>query len=130
MPWWAIVYLLVFAGLCAAAVWDDDRDGHSLPFLLCSVLAHSTIIYLFIAFWLPALAAPFGLVAVCLFVLAIAWHIFQMLHDIRGIRGDPDLSPTEQRIIPPIALTVVWLVDLPAFVVSGIAAYRAWAPMV
>jgi cytochrome bd-type quinol oxidase subunit 2 len=82
MPWWAIIYLVVFAGLCVAAVWDDDRDGRSMPFLLCSVLAHSTIVYLFIAFWQPALVGPFGIVLATAFVLAIGWHVFQTVADL------------------------------------------------
>jgi hypothetical protein len=124
MPWWAILYLVVFAGLCVAAVWDDDREGRSTQFLLCSVLSHSIIVYLFIAFWRPALIGHLGIVLSVAFVLAIGWQIFQMIVDIRTLRQDPDLSAGERQFIPPIAVALVWLIDLPAFVVAGLAAFR------
>lgn len=130
MPWWAIVYLVLFALLCTAAIWDDDRDGRSLQFLLCAVLSHSAIVYLFIAFWHPDLVAELGMAAGCVFVLAIAWQIFQTVQDLQVTRADPDLSSAERRTIPPLAVALVWLFDLPAFVISGIAAFRAWVPPV
>jgi hypothetical protein len=124
MPWWAIIYLVVFAGLCVAAVWDDDRDGRSVPFLVCSVLSHSIIVYLFIAFWRPALIDSFGISLAIAFVLAIGWQIFQTIADLRSLRHDPDLSAGERRVIPPLAVVLLWLFDLPAFIVAGLAALR------
>ena len=124
MSWWIIIYLGLFGLLSAAGLWDDYHDRRPAWFLGCAVASNLTVIYLFVAFWQPSLRSPLGLVAPVAFIASICWELFQAVQDIRALRTDPELSETQQRVIPTITAIALPMICLPAFIVAGISAFR------
>ncbi len=124
MTWWTLLYLGFFAALALAGLWSDYRDRRSAWFLGAAVLSNLTVVYLFVAYWHPALRTPLGLVAPVAFLAAMGWELFQAVEDIRGIRSDPELTERGQRVVAAIVAVVLPVLCLPAFVVAGMAALR------
>ena len=123
MPWWIIIYLGLFGVISAAGVWSDYRDRRAAWFLACAAASNLTIIYLFVAFWQPSLRAPLGWVAPVAFIASVCWELFQAVEDIWGIRSDPELSETGQRVIALISAVLLLVICLPAIVFAGISAF-------
>jgi len=124
MSWWIIIYLGLFGVLSAAGLWDDYRDRRPAWFLACAVASNLTVGYLFVAFWQPSLRSPMGLVAPVAFIGSMCWELFQAVEDIRGLRVDPELSETQQRVVASISAIALAVICLPAFIVAGISAFR------
>jgi hypothetical protein len=124
MPWWIIIYLGLFGVISAGGLWSDYRDRRPAWFLACAAASNLTVIYLFVAFWQPSLRSPLGLVAPVAFIASVCWELFQAVEDIRGIRSDPELSETEQRVIAIATVVLMLVICLPAIVVAGISAFR------
>lgn len=124
MPWWIIIYLVLFSVLSAGGLWDDYRDRRPAWFLACAVASNLTVVYLFVAFWQPSPRSPLGLVAPVAFIASMGWEVYQAVEDIRGLRADPELSDTQQRMVATITAVALPVICLPAFVVAGISAFR------
>lgn len=58
------------------------------------------------------------------FIASMCWELFQAVEDIRGIRADPELSETQQRVVATISAIALSMICLPAFIVAGISAFR------
>jgi hypothetical protein len=121
MPWWSIIYLVLFLLVILAGTWLEvrDRDERTLVLVLDSV---SVIIcaYLFVAFWVGSLRQPLGAAAPVLFVLAAGWQIYDTPRGMRRCLADPDFSEREKRWL----LVGITAFFLPAYVVAGVAAFR------
>jgi hypothetical protein len=124
MSLWIIIYLGLFGVLSVGGLWDDYRDRRPTWFLACAVASNLTVVYLFVAFWQPSLRSPLGLAAPVAFIASMCWEIFQAVEDIRGLRADPELSETQQRVIATITAIALPVICLPAFIVAGISAFR------
>ncbi len=125
MTWWIISYLVLYAVLAVAGVWEDYRNHRPAWFLNVAALSNLTTIYLFVAFWHPVLRAPLGLVAPAAFVGAMCWELYQAVDDIRGLASDPELSERQQRVMAAITAVAVFVLCVPAFVVAGMSAFRS-----
>jgi hypothetical protein len=124
MSWWSIIYLVLFAVLAAAGLWDDFCDGRPAWFLGCAMVSNLTVVYLFLAFWQPPLRALLGIAAPVAFVASTCWELFQAVEDIRGLRSDTELSESQQRVVANITAIALPVICLPAFIVAGISAFR------
>ena len=60
MTWWIISYLVLYAVLAVAGVWEDYRDHRPAWFLNVAALSNLTTIYLFVALLAPRPPCPFG----------------------------------------------------------------------
>ena len=125
MTWWFILYLVLYAALAVAGLWDDYCDHRPAWFFGLAVLSNVTIVYLFVAFWYPVLRTPLGIVAPTAFVAAICWEVFQAVEDIRGLAPDSELTETQQRVVAAITTVTLPILCVPAFVVAGITAFRS-----
>ena len=125
MTWWIILYLVLYAVLALAGLWEDYHDNRPAWFFGLAVLSNVTIVYLFVAFWYPALRIRLGIVAPAAFVASICWEVFQAVEDIRALATDPELSETQQRVVAAITAVTLTALCMPAFVIAGIAAFRS-----
>ena len=121
MPWWSIIYLVLFLVLVLSGTWLEVRDREerimvlildSASFLVCG--------YLFVGFWVSALRQTLGVAAPILFVLAAGWEIYDAPRGMRCCLADPDMSKREKRW----ALVGITAFMLPAYIVAGLAAFR------
>src|SRR5256885_16466063 len=92
MPWWAIIYLVLFAAVTlSGAVLCLREEGPSFGGV-CDLLAPVVFGYLFTAFWLPHLRSLLGHVAPVLFVAAVTWEVYSWPSDRRKTNADFELK--------------------------------------
>ena len=121
MPWWSIIYLVLFLLVVAAGTWLDIRDGTD-AWVVHVLDAVSVVIcaYFFVSFWLSGWRHAVGAVAPWLFVFAAGWQIYDTPRGMRNALADPELTQREKRWL----LAGVTAFLLPAYVVAGVAAFR------
>ena len=120
MPWWAIIYLLLFVGFSLVADALSFRDDGLRWRHICDCVAGLTFAVLFVGYWLPTVRNALGLLAPILFVAALAWEACSSPRDLREIWRDGELSKTERiglLVVPPL---LAW----PLYVVAGIGVFR------
>jgi hypothetical protein len=124
MTWWIIIYLGVVVVISGAGIWDDIRDGRPAWFLACAVVSNLVLIGLFVAFWLPWLRAPLGLVAPVAYIASMLWELFQAVEDLRGLRASRQLAEAHKQVIGVIVTLLLLMFILPVYIVAGISAFR------
>lgn len=118
MPWWALIYLLLFLGITFIADSLSVQEGIQWNHV-CDAIAGLIFSLLFISYWLPPVSTALGLAAPLLFIAALGWEIYSCPRDLKEIWRDPDLSMTERTLLttlPPLFI-------LPFYVFAGIAAF-------
>ncbi len=129
MPWWAILYLGLFALLAVGGLQNDMENRRPAWFLAGAVLSGAATMYLFVAHWLPWLRAIPGAeeapeamepgYVMAAYVLALSWEIYQLYDDVRRISHDPDMSLALQYATSGFVIVF----SLPMFIVAGISAF-------
>lgn len=120
MPWWALIYLILFVAVVAVATREDIRDGERVRFIIFDSVAAVIFAYLLAAFWVHQLREAVGWFAPIAFILAIGWEIADMPRGLRQVRGDSELTEMEKRFL----LVGGFIFCLPAYVIAGISAFR------
>ena len=119
MPWWAILYLLVFVAFSITADTLGESDGTGRLRWLADLLAGAVFAVLFAGFWLPSIYRALGFAAPALFVAAVGWELYSSPGDLREIWRDKELSRAERIgliIAPPV---LVW----PLYVAAGVGVF-------
>src|SRR5947209_1099262 len=98
MPWWALLYLVLFAAISVSGAVLCLRDDGISPRGICDLIAPVVFAYFFSAFWLPQLRSLLGHLAPFLFIAAIAWEAYSWPSDRRKTNADTALSQSEKRI--------------------------------
>jgi hypothetical protein len=124
MRWWTLTYLVLFGLLSVGGLWDDYRKRRPVLFLGCAALSNLVVGYLLLAFWYPSLRAVFGFVTPVMFIAAVGWEVFEFAEDVRAFRNDSSLSASDKRIVAAIGILATPMLCLPAFMLSGIVAFR------
>jgi hypothetical protein len=121
MPWWSIVYLVLFLAVVFAGTWFEVRDGEDSRLVdVLDVVSVIICAYLFVSFWVSSWRQPLGATAPWLFVFAAGWQIYDTRRGMRSFLADPDLSELEKRWV----FVGVTAFLLPAFTVAGVAAFK------
>lgn len=121
MPWWSVIYLVLFVLLVGVGTWLEAKDRSERPFIL--VLDSASVIicaYFFVAFWFSSLRQSAGIAAPVLFALAAGWQIYDTPRGVRSCLSDPEVSAKEK----PWILAGIIAFILPAYVVAGFAVFR------
>ena len=126
MPIWATLYLLLIAGFAIWSVVDDVRQGDSRLRIGADVIAISILVFLFAAYFTPALADPLGRVAAPLFLGAFLWTGIAAQREIAEENDDPDLSPRANLVAEHLGIAIGVLLFSPLLAFAGMAAYRLW----
>lgn len=120
MPWWILVYFIMFCVLSVAGIWDDCRDRRPAWFLGCAIVSNVIIAYLFVAYWQPTMRSALGSIASAAFVAAMCWELFQATEDIRALQTAPEFS----RAVTVVTAITYPVICSPAFIVAGLTAFR------
>jgi hypothetical protein len=124
MPWWVTLYFALFGLLALAGIWDDYSNRRPVLFLCCVIFSNLVIVFLFAAFWYPLLSNSLGFAAPMVFLGSMGWEMCEAVKDIRALRSDPEISESQQRFVATVTAVAIPVICLPAFIVSGIAAFR------
>ena len=120
MPWWAIIYLVLFIIFIVGAVYVSFREGEPRLLLVFDSFTGIVFAYLVTAFWLHPLREVLGWFAPVAFAIAIGWEIADTPRELRKIHSDPELSDMEKRLAPVIGIGIC----IPAYVLAGMTAFR------
>ena len=120
MPWWAILYLIVFVAFSILADTLGELDGSSRVRWLADLVAGAIFSVLFAGFWLSPIYRALGIAAPILFTAAVIWEIYSVPRDLREIRQDRALSPAQRIGLILVGPLFAW----PIYIVAGIGVFR------
>ena len=120
MPWWAIIYLVLFAAFSLTGDVLACRGRESRWRCVCDCVAGLTFAVLFAAFWLSVIHRALGLLAPLLFLVAIGWEVLSSPGGLREIWHDEELSKVEKVGLIIAAPLLAW----PCYVVAGLGVLR------
>ncbi len=115
MPWWAIAYVIVLAGVGVMGVMDDLKEGEPAWYIALGVAAALFCMIFVVAWWDARLAATLGKHVVPMLILSTTFTIKSLKDDLRKMRSDPNYVSPKDSWIPVAAVIVVVLVELPAY---------------
>lgn len=119
MPWWAIIYLVVFVALHIFDQKLGESDGTSRLRLSADLLTGAVFAVLFAGIWLPAIYGALGFAARALFVAAVAWELYSTPGDLREMWRDSELSRAERIVVILAVPLLIW----PLYVMAGVGVF-------
>jgi hypothetical protein len=120
MPWWAIIYLLVFIAFSIVGDTIGEFDGTKRVRWFANLFAGVTFSVLFAGFWLTPIYHALGFVAPVFLIAAVAWELCSAPFDLREIWTDPELSRRERIGVTLLPTLLVW----PLYIVAGVGVWR------
>jgi len=120
MPWWAIIYLLVFIAFSFVGDILGKFDGTKRLRRIADLLTGVTFATLFAGFWLMPIHRALGIAAPLLFVAATAWECCTAPSDLRKIWRDTELSRRECIGLTLLAPLLAW----PLCIIAGIGVWK------
>jgi len=122
MPWWAIIYLVLFAAVTLSGALLCLRDDGLSFGRVCDFLAPVVFAYFFTSFWLPQLRLSLGHLASVLFLAAVAWEAYSWPSDRRKTNADTEVSQGEKRVFKVLLPVFV----LPVYATAAVAVFRVY----
>jgi hypothetical protein len=123
MPWWAIIYLLLFVAFSIVGETIGESDGTSRLHWLGDVLTSAIFAVLFAGCWMTSIYRTLDLVAPVLLLAAVGWELYSAPGDLREIWRDPELSRNQRLgmiLLPP-------LLGWPLYITAGVGVWRFYA---
>lgn len=129
MPWWAVLYVLLFA---VAAAWSTVEEGRKRTRRRWWLAADAMVSLLWVGFVVAYYAPPMGRtaskVAIGVLVLAFLWTALNAQREIGELQGDPKLSPRLNWLGDILAIAVGVLFVAPAIAYGVLVVKRGWMP--
>ena len=125
LPWWALVYLLIYAGVGIAAAIDDYRSGGRLSWGVGELAATGLGSLFVVALWNQDLQSSLGKAVLPLFVGALTWETVSAVHDLRNPEPDPELSAAANRTTDRVGVGLSALVVIPALAAGAVLSWRS-----
>lgn len=121
MPWWAILYLIIFVPFTGYAIWLDVEEKKPWWRFLAETAACLIEILMFVGVFIGAIGTALGLAVIPMLVYAVCWDIFSMR---RGFSDEkPEGATTRKdRFIICVGLG---LLILPTYVAGIVLSVRA-----
>jgi hypothetical protein len=126
LPWWALVYLLIYAGIGIAAAIDDFRTGDEIGWAVGELLATALGSLFVVALWREGLQLSLGKAVLPLFVGALVWEIVSAVHDLSMAKPDPALSAPADRAANRLGVAIATLIVTPALAAGAWLSWRAF----
>ena len=126
MPWWALAYVIVLAGVGVIGVLDDLKEGEAAWHIALGVSSVLFCLIFVIAWWRVNLAYCLGKLVLPMLMASVGYNIMTATEDLRALKLDPDYASRGTRWIPMTAIIGVMLLDLPAYYCAVGLSVRAW----
>jgi hypothetical protein len=127
LPWWALLYLVIYAGLGIAAAIDDSRNGGRLSWALGELVATALGSLFVVALWQESLQLSLGKAVLPLFAGVLLWEIVSAVHDLRNIEPDPELSTASNIAVNRLGVALATLTVAPAIAAGAVLSWRVMA---
>jgi len=130
MPWWALVYLLLYGLFSLAGLADDRSEGRGAKYLAWGVGALIAETWLVVAFFHEEVAKGLGAFAALLLLTSVTFTTISVARDLRAHTNDrindEDGIDEDENAVLPAAILVTGLMYAPAFVLGGLVVLRSW----
>lgn len=126
MPWWALAYVVVLAGVGVIGILDDLNEGKAAWHIVMGVASALFCVIFIIAWWRVNLAACLGKLVLPMLMVSVAFNIMSATEDLRAMKLDPEYASRQNRWIPIAAIIFVMLLDLPAYYCALGLSVQAW----
>jgi len=126
MPWWAVAYVIVLAGVGVIKVVEDLKEGEPAWYVALGVASVLFCLIFVIAWWHAHLAATLGKHVVPMLMATVAFNIMSFKEDLRKTKSDPEYASPRHPWIPISIIVLVALLDLPAYYCAVGLGVRAW----
>jgi uncharacterized membrane protein YfcA len=126
MPWWAVAYIIVLAGVGVIGVLDDLKEGEEVWYVVLAIASVLFCVVFVIAWFHADLAAFLGKLVLPMLLLSVAFNLMSATEDLRKMKLDTEFASRGSRWIPGAAIMIVTLLDLPAYYCAVGLSVRAW----
>jgi len=123
MPLLASIYaaLIAFGSIFALNESITARKPHW--YLILEAISNFGIFVLFLLYWFPPAARPYGLTLPALFIFCLAWVVAWTPHQWRKLTAElPEME--ESPLLKRITITITIVFAYPAYYFGAIAAFR------
>ena len=118
MPWWGIIYSILFAAVGFAAAFDRRVEGRFNR--VAEVASTACGLTFLVAYFEPDVATSMGALIVPAFVGLLPYELYTGVKDLRAVGFDAELSPLENCLTRVVAVVFV----LPPLVAGAILSVR------
>ena len=125
MPWWALGYVIIYAGIGVAAAIDEYRSGNGLGWAVGELLATALGSLFVWALWQRSLQSGLGNAVVPLFVGVLVWEIVSAAHDLSAQQPNPEPSTAADRTARRLGVLLALLLVAPALAAGALLCWRA-----
>ena len=117
MPWWAVLYLIIFGILTFGAVYDDMNKNRAAFFVAGNILSGIIVVTFVVAFFNVDLASVLGPYIYAMLFVGITFEFISIHTDLKNERS---LSSMQKLVV----MVVVNLLVVPGYVVGLILGFR------
>ena len=126
MPWWAVAYIIVLAGVGVIGVLDDLKEGEEVWYVVLAIASVLVCVVFVVAWFHGDLATFLGKLVLPMLLVSVAFNIMSTTEDLRKMKLDTEFVSWGSKWIPGTAIIVVMLLDLPAYFCAVGLSVRAW----
>jgi hypothetical protein len=124
LPWWALLYLVIYGSIGIAAAIDDYRRGERLSWALGELVATALGSLFVVALWQESLQLSLGKAVLPLFAGVLVWEIVSAVHDWKDAESDPELSVASNIAVNRLGVALAALIVAPAIAAGAILSWR------
>ncbi|MDQ3516825.1 MAG: hypothetical protein M3466_00285, partial [Gemmatimonadota bacterium] len=93
IPWWAILYIVMFAGIGLISAFTDLRGSkRAFWHVALDVASAAGLILLMVGRWHQHLVAPLGAWAAAMFAAIVTWDVYSTKLDLSELDHDSELT--------------------------------------
>jgi len=121
MPWWAILYIIVFTILLIGGIFDDIQKQNKPWYVAGNILTGIFVIVFVVAFYNKNLAEFIDWIIIPMLITGIIWEFYSSTKEISEFAQDTELSNIEKKWISYFSLIIVDLLTIPGYIAGFIS---------
>jgi hypothetical protein len=127
MPWWAALYIAMFAGLGVVGAFTDLRGRkRAVWHVAFDITSATALIFLMLGRWHQHLVMPLGAWAPVLFAALVVWDVYSTRLDLAELDHDPELTSRENEVTNWLGVLVGAVVIAPAYALALFSVVQTW----
>lgn len=116
MPWWVIVYLVVFILFTVAGVFDDLKRPNKLRFIGGEILSAFFVVLFVVGYFQENLGIDLGIYVFPMLIVGVVHELMAAKRTMDEESNDPDFSGNELAILNSIGLLLANFFIVPGYV--------------
>ena len=125
MPWWALLYVVLYVIIGVAAAIDDYRSAKGVSWALAELLATALGSLFVVALWREQLQVGLGRTVLPLVIGVAIWEVVSARHDLSSLKPDSGLSAEADRTATRLGILLGILLVIPALAAGTVLSWRA-----